>query len=171
MWPALLTVLAVAVCIGMLVVAHRIEPHWVSKDHRRFLTTSEEVDPLGTVIGRRKEVKGLIADDGRIVLRHRAVMRSSSVVYAIQAKSPRPPAGKALYVLRPIPASEDGALTVLRVPASSELVGLLDALGTDGGPSADTSEAYDEPDTTATSSAGLDGAPPPDEVSAPPPDP
>ena len=166
MWPALLTVLAVAVCIGMLVVAHRIEPHWVSKDHRRFLTTSEEVDPLGTVIGRRKEVKGLIADDGRIVLRHRAVMRSSSVVYAIQAKSPRPPAGKALYVLRPIPASEDGSLTVLRVPASSELVGLLDALGTDGGPSADDDDA-----PATDSSAGLDGAPPPDEVSAPPPDP
>ena len=77
MWPVLLTVLAVAVCIGMLVVAHRIEPHWVSKDHRRFLTTSEQVDPLGTVIGRRKEVKGLIADDGRVVLRHRAVMRST----------------------------------------------------------------------------------------------
>jgi len=59
----------------------------------------------------------------------------------------RPPAGKVLYVLRPIPAADDGSLVVLRVPASSELVGLLDALGTD------------------------DGAPTPGDVSAPPPDP
>jgi len=161
MWPVLLTVLAVAACVGMLVVANRIEPHWVSKDHRRFLTTSEEVDPLGTVIGRRKEVKGLITDDGRIVLRHRAVMRSSSVVHAVQAKAPRPPAGKALYVLRPIPPAEDGTLTVLRVPASSELVGLLDALGADGGDTADG----------AGIGRGLAGAPSPDDVSAPPPDP
>ena len=58
MSPALLTVLAVAVCIGMLVVAHRIEPHWVAKDQRRFLTTSEEVDPLGTVIGRPQGGQG-----------------------------------------------------------------------------------------------------------------
>ena len=120
MWPALITVLAVAVCIGMLVVANRMEPHWVAKDHRRFLTTSEEVDPLGTVIGRRKEVKGL-SPTTAAHLRHRAVMRSTSVVYAIQAKSPRPPAGKALYVLRPIPPADDGSLPCCasRPPASS----------------------------------------------------
>ncbi|MET0324893.1 MAG: hypothetical protein ABW219_06690 [Ilumatobacteraceae bacterium] len=147
MWAVLITVLAVAACIGMLVIAIRIEPHWVAKDQRRFLTTSEQVDPLGTVIGRRKEVKGLIADDGRIVLRHRALMRSTRVVYAIQSKLPQPPAGKVLYLLRPIPAAVDGSLIVLRVPASSELVSLLDALGTD------------------------DDAPAEGELSAPPPDP
>ena len=146
MWAVLITVLAVAVCIGMLVIANRMEPHWVAKDHRRFLTTSEQVDPFGTVIGRRREVKGGITDDGRVVLRHRAMMRSTSVVYAVQAKSPAPSAGKVLYVLRPIPAADDGSLLRLRVPASSELVGLLDALGTDDAPAAG-------------------------EVSAPPPDP
>ena len=45
----------------MLVIAQRIEPHWVAKDGKRFLTTSELVDRDGNSIGRRREVRGAIA--------------------------------------------------------------------------------------------------------------
>ena len=67
---------AVVVCLGLLYVAYSIEPHWVAKDGRRFLATSEIVDRHGTTVGRRREVRGSICDDGTVVLGKRALMRT-----------------------------------------------------------------------------------------------
>ena len=38
---------AIVVCAVLLYVAYAIEPHWVAKDGRSFLTTSEVVDETG----------------------------------------------------------------------------------------------------------------------------
>ena len=119
-------------CIGMLVVAHRIEPHWVSKDGRRFLTTSEQVDRSATssAAARRSAALHRRRRPGRAAPAGRRCARPASSSGSRPSRRDRR-AGQALYVLRPVPAAADGSLLVLRVPASSELVGLLDALGTD----------------------------------------
>jgi hypothetical protein len=119
---------AIALCGGLLYLAYRIEPHWVAKDGQRFLTTAETLDHLGNVVGRRREVRGNFLGDGSIVLSRRSFVRTRSSVWRIRAKSPRPPHGREVYVLSPVPADPDGDMIALRVPASSRLVGLLDAL-------------------------------------------
>ena len=119
---------AIAVCGGLAYLAYRIEPHWVSNDGQRFLTTSENIDRYGNVVGRRREVRGTFLPDGGIVLSRRSIVRTVSGVWRIRAKSPRPPSGKQVYVLSAIPPDPDGELLTLRVPASSRLVALLDEL-------------------------------------------
>jgi hypothetical protein len=139
MWSVLWTVAAVAVCVGLLYVAHRMEPHWVAKDGRRFITMSEPVDRFGNVIGRRREVRGALLQDGALMLSQRSLLKKVSSVWRIEAKSPRPPAGRELYVLQSVPAAPDGSMLVLRMPASSKLVPILDRLApADGGQRSDT---------------------------------
>jgi hypothetical protein len=117
---------AIALCGGLAYLAYRIEPHWVSKDDQRFLTTAETLDRLGNVVGRRREMRGNLLADGSIVLSRRSFVRTKSGVWRIRAKSPRPPRGREVYVLSAVPADPDGDMIALRVPASSRLVGLLD---------------------------------------------
>ena len=119
---------AIAVCGGLLYVAHRIEPHWVAKDGGRFLTTAELIDRFGNVIGRRREVRGAFLPDGALLLSRRSLVRTTKGVWRIRAKSPRPPRGKQVYVLSAVPPDPDGDMLALRVPSSSRLVALLDQL-------------------------------------------
>ena len=54
---------------GSLYLAYRIEPHWVAKDGRRFLTTAEQIDRFGDSVGRRREVRGAFLQDGGLCCR------------------------------------------------------------------------------------------------------
>jgi hypothetical protein len=129
---------AVTVCIGMLVVARRIEPHWVAKDGMRFLTTSELVDRYGKVVGRRREVRAELLADGDLMITHRSIVRSASSVCRIQAKSPNPPAGRQVYVLQAVPPAADGSMLALRLPETSPMVPVLDRLAPAGDQRSDT---------------------------------
>ena len=119
---------AVGVCAGLLYLAYRIEPHWLAKDGRRFLTTAEHIDRLGNVVGRRREVRGAFLQDGALLLSRRSLLRTTKGVWRIRAKSPRPPLGKEVYVLSAVPPDPDGDMLALRVPSASRLVVMLDAL-------------------------------------------
>jgi len=128
MWSVLWVVAAVALCLGLLYIAQRIEPHWVAKDGRRFITMSEPVDRHGNVTGRRREVRGVLLQDGALMLSRRSIIKKASSLWRIEAKSPRPPARRELYILQSVPAAPDGSMLVLRMPASSKLVPILDRL-------------------------------------------
>ena len=128
MTELLLFVVVAAVCIGMVVLAIRIEPHWVAKDGSRFLTTAQPMDRLGRIIGRRREVRVSFLPDGRLMVSRRALVRSSSAVCRLEAKSPHPPKGRQVYLLRTMAADDDGELLALRVPAKSKVVPALDEL-------------------------------------------
>jgi len=120
--------LAVAICAAMLYVASIIEPHWVAKDGKRFLTTSEVVDRFGTSVGRRREVRGTIMDDGRILLGRRSLLRTQSTLFRVRGKSPQLSRGRHQYVLEQIPPDPDGDLVILRIPTSSKLAARFDEL-------------------------------------------
>ena len=94
----------------------------------RFLTMSEAVDRFGSVTGRRREVRGTVLPDGGLMLRQRSLVRSAGSVWRIREKSPRPPAGRELYVLQAVPPPPDGSMLVLRLPAKSPMVPVLDGL-------------------------------------------
>ena len=122
------TVGAIAVCVGLYFVASRMEPHWVSKDGQRFVTSAEPTDRYGLSSGRRREVRVTFLPDGGLGVARRSLQRSTSSVWRILGKSPKPPKGKEVYLLRPIPDDETGQQLALRIPKGSRIVPRLDEL-------------------------------------------
>ena len=155
MSSVLLTIGAFGACILMMWGAHRIEPHWVSKEGDRFLTTCVPIDRLGKVIGRRREIRCALMDNGSIMLTQRHLLKSTHTEWRIEAKGPTPPSGKELYVLRPVVPAADGGKILLRVPAKSEVVPALDARS----PGTDIRDRFPDRDEPAvTDVADDDGA-------------
>jgi hypothetical protein len=122
---------AVVVCGGLFFIASRIEPHWVARENNRFLATAEPIDRWGNVIGRRREVRVAILPDGGLMVSRRSLMRTTSGVWQIQSTSPKPPRGKNVYLMRPIPPDPEAGMLALRVPTSSRIVPILDELAPD----------------------------------------
>jgi hypothetical protein len=118
----------VAVCGGLVYLAHRIEPHWVAKDGSRFLTTAQMIERSGAPVGRVREVRVLLLSDGTLMVSRRSVWRTKSGIWRIQAKAPTPPRGRVFYLLRPVPEEPMDDLLSLRLPANSRVVPTLDQL-------------------------------------------
>ena len=121
-------VIPVLACVGMLVLAHRIEPHWVAKDGTRFLTTTQVIDGRGDAVGRRREMRFLIQPDGTLVASRRGLVKTASETFSVAAKSPNPPRGREIYLLDAIPPDADGLRVTVRVPAKSRVVPALDQM-------------------------------------------
>lgn len=128
MLDVVLIVVPVAACIGMLWLASRLEPHWVAKDGTRFLTTTQIVDRRGMPVGRRREVRLAIQDNGTLLASHRSLLRTNSQTFRLAGKWPNPPRRRAVYVLEPIPPDADGLRMAVRVPADSRIIPTLDGL-------------------------------------------
>lgn len=122
---------AVVVCGGLFLLASRIEPHWVAKDGSRFLTTAQPIDRSGRNVGRKREVRVAFLNGGDLLVSRRSILRTATGIWRIQARSPRPPKGRQVYLLRGVPADPDGELLAIRVPAGSKVVPTLDQLTPD----------------------------------------
>lgn len=125
-----LGMLAVAgVCAGMLFIANRIEPHWVSKDQRRFLTVAQELDHHGRPLGRKHEVRvTLEPDDDALLVRKRSLVRPGAGIWHVHGKSPKPPKGREIYMLSKDPSDGDVGQMAMRVPTRSKMIPRLDEL-------------------------------------------
>jgi hypothetical protein len=157
----------VAVCGGLYYLSSRIEPHWVAKDRSRFLTVAQDLDQHGMPVGRRRDVRVTIDDEGEgLLVSKRSMLKPSSAMWTVKSMSTR---GKRnIYVLRPASPTADVALLALRVPKDSKVVPRLDELLTLTGDEATMgreraryrAEQGLAPDPTAAS--GNPGSPPPD---------
>lgn len=126
MRDALYIVVPIVVCVGMLWLAARLEPHWVAKDGTRFLTTTQVIDRHGNSLGRRREARFAIQPDGTLLASRRSLRRTTSETFRLAGKSPDPPRRRAIYLLEPIPPDADGAKMAVRMPAKSRAVRELD---------------------------------------------
>ena len=124
----------VAVCGGLFLLAARIQPHWVAKDGSRFLTTAQEIDRGGHTIGRRREVRVAFLDGAELLVSRRSIVKTRSGVWRVIARSPRPPKGRQVYLLREVPPDPDGDLLALSLPEGSRVVPSLDAITPDVDP-------------------------------------
>lgn len=119
----------VAVCGGMLFLANRIEPHWVAKDGRRFMTVGQDVDQFGQPAGRKREVRVHIEPgEDALFIRGRSMIRPSSGIWMVHAKSPKPPRGRVVYILKKISGSGDFDTMMLRFPGKSRMIQQMDDL-------------------------------------------
>ncbi len=119
---------AVVGCGGLFMLASRIEPHWVAKDGSRFLTTAQPIDRTGRNVGRKREVRVAFLAGGELLVSRRSLVRTASGIWRIQARSPQPPKGRQVYLLREVPADPDGELLAIRVPAGSRVIPTLDEM-------------------------------------------
>jgi len=129
-------VAVVAVCGGLMWVATRIEPHWVSKDGRRFLCNAQQIDLASAQPTTRwHETRVIVGDAGDLqVDQKRFPLRRSTTFWRVEAESPDPPRGKALFLLRGHDATGQAALLAIRVPRSSRAVAVLRTLPRTGRP-------------------------------------
>lgn len=111
-----LTLGAVTVCVGMLVAAYRMEPHWASKDGERFIARVQALGPHDTPDGAWREMRFLV-DGGSLIVGSRG-FRGSRLRghYNVIAKSPNPPRKRSIYVL------SGPQRVLLRLPENSRAV-------------------------------------------------
>jgi hypothetical protein len=118
----------VAVVAGLYYVAYRVDPHWASKDGRRFVCHGQLVDHYGNTLQNWREYRFKVLDHDRILARrHSRWTRRNEGVWLVAAKSDNPPKNREVYLL----ASADGGNTdqmAIRLPASSPAVAVLEGL-------------------------------------------
>jgi len=119
---------AITVCAGLFYLAYRMEPHWVARDGTRFLTTAQPIDKTGRTFSRKREMRVAILPGGDLMLSRRSLVRSKSSMWRVHGKSPAPPKGKEVYLLRSITPDPNGDMMTLRVPRKSRVVATMDDL-------------------------------------------
>jgi len=121
------TILFLAVVFGMWFLSSRMEPHYSSKDGRRFMANAQELIE-GKPFGRMRETRVQVLDDGVLLCARRTRMRRGSAEYTLVGESPNPPKRRKVYVARAVDASlTPGASELaIRVPANSRVVPVLD---------------------------------------------
>ena len=108
--------------------AYHLEPHYSSKDGRRFLCTAQEMEG-GEPLGRVRETRVLVLPDGLLEISQKRMMRRKHSCWVIVGKSPNPPKKMQVYLAQ---LRADGqkipSFIALRLPAKSRCVPVLDEL-------------------------------------------
>lgn len=118
--------LAVAVCAGLLYIGYRMEPHHVSKDGTRFLTTGQRLSQQGTTDGRKREVWVSVQPNGQLQVDVKRRMHHDLSYWSIEGKAPEPPPRREVYVLRSLDTFGKTQRMTIKVPAHSRSVAVLD---------------------------------------------
>src|SRR3954454_10582150 len=71
MTDALLVLGVVAVCVAMLWLSVKLEPHWVSKDGTRLICYGQGLTRAGMPVGRWRELRIMRVDDEAVEVRPR----------------------------------------------------------------------------------------------------
>lgn len=117
-----LALLVGAACVAMLVTASRMEPHWASKDGRRFIARMQTLGLHDVPEGPWREMR-LVVDGDSLIVGARG-LRGSRLRghYNVVAKSEEPPRKRAIYII----SGPQKAL--LRLPDTSRAIPHLDAM-------------------------------------------
>lgn len=120
--------LAVGVCVGLIYLGYRVEPHHVSKDGRRFLCTGQWISPEGDADGRKREVWVSVLPSGQLEVDVKRRLHHDVSTWAIEGKATSPPPKRAVYVLRTVNSLGTTDRMTVKMPAKSRAVAILDAM-------------------------------------------
>lgn len=123
MLDAVLLVAALAVCAVLVWIALRMEPHWVSKDGRRFTCRIQLLGRHDVPEGGWREMRAVVDLDEVWIAARGPLHRSLQGRYRVLGRSHHPPKGKVLWLL-----AGDTHRIVLRVPEWSRAVEVIDRL-------------------------------------------
>jgi hypothetical protein len=128
MTDALWIVGFVAVLAGLYYAAFRVDPHWASKDGRRFVCHGQLVDHHGNTLHTWREYRFEVIDHQRIFARRRSRWtRRNEGVWRVSAKSENPPKKREVYLLASAESGNTDQMAI-RLPASSRAVEVLEAM-------------------------------------------
>jgi hypothetical protein len=121
------TFLFLAVVLGMWVLSTRMEPHYSSKDGRRFMANAQEIVD-GKPVGRMRETRVQVMHDGLLLCARKRLIRRDTAEYMLVGASPNPPRRRRVYLAH---AMSDDMTTsaselAIRVPEKSRVVPVLD---------------------------------------------
>ena len=119
--------LLIAAMGGMWWLAYRMEPHWSTKDGRRFMCTSQDLSNP-QYPGRKRETRVVVAPDGALHVTHKNGLRRHHSVWTLIGKSPDPPKKLQVYVAQQRNDGQAATMMSLRLPAKSRVVPVLDAV-------------------------------------------
>lgn len=120
-------VLALAVCAGLYWLAYRIEPHYSSRDGRRFLATGQFIDAQGQPEGRPREFRAVVIDRDLVQISRR-FHRRKTAEYRLLARAPDLSRRRAVYLLQSTDPQAYGDQISLRLPPSSHTSQLFDRI-------------------------------------------
>jgi hypothetical protein len=121
------TALFLGVVLGMWLLSTRMEPHYSSKDGRRFMANAQEIVD-GKPVGRQRETRVQVMPDGLLHCARKRLVRRDTAEYVLVGSSPNPPKRRRVYLAH---AMNDGMTSsaselAIRVPANSRVVPVLD---------------------------------------------
>jgi hypothetical protein len=118
--------IVVAVCAAFGWLAFRIEPHWVSKDGRRFLCNAQRITTGGEPETRWRETRVIVSDANRIQVDQKRFMRRTSTFWKVASRSQDPPRGREVFLLTGFDDRGNPVMLALRLPKNSRAVGTLE---------------------------------------------
>ncbi len=120
--------LAIALCAFVAWLGFLIEPHWVSRDGKRFLCNGQKLSVRGEPIGRWHETRVIVGTRGQLQIDQKRFMRRTSSSWTLEGEAPARLRRKRVFLLR---GHDDKGLAImlaLRMPASSRAVNTLEQL-------------------------------------------
>ncbi|MDO8389846.1 MAG: hypothetical protein Q7V57_05100 [Actinomycetota bacterium] len=118
--------LLIVAMVGMWWLAYRMEPHWSTKDGRRFMCTTQDLSNP-QFPGRKRETRVVVTSDGALRVTLKNGLRRRQSVWTLIGKSPDPPKRLQVYVAQQRTDGKAATMMSLRVPAKSRVVPVLDA--------------------------------------------
>lgn len=112
--------------VGLWWLAYRIDPHYSSKDGRRFLCHTQAITH-GLPDGRRRETRITVLDDGTLRCSTRRLGKRTDDRWALIGKSDQPPKRKQVFLARQF--DDQGwkdAQLALTIPEKSRVIAVLD---------------------------------------------
>ena len=112
------------VLVALLVLAKRIDPHWVAKDGRAFTCKIQPIRASGRTEGRWRDARAVVRD-GEVSLVQRglgAAKLQPFESHRVVGRSDTPPPRTAVFLL------DGDPMWALRVPAGSKAVLVLESL-------------------------------------------
>jgi hypothetical protein len=120
-------VLVVAACVLLAWVGYRIEPHWVSKDGRRFMCNGQKLTLRGEALSRWHETRVTLNAAEQVQLDEKRFLGRTSTLWKVIARSETPPRGREVFVLKALDGDPAG-LFAIRLPEKSRAVAALEAM-------------------------------------------
>lgn len=131
-------VLLIMAIVGLWWLGYRMEPHFISKDGRRMICTTQDITDPGRP-GRIREVRLSVIADGTLVATQKQGLRRRSSVWRVEGRGPD--RGKlAVFIAHESVDGGKGSTITIRVPLKSRAVAVLADLNARG-----TAEPQDLP--------------------------
>ncbi len=121
-------VLVFGACGLLAWIGFRIEPHWVSKDGRRFMCNAQQLTARGEPQGRWRETRVILNNAQQVQVDQKRFMRRTSTFWKVASQSPSPPRNREIFVLTGFDDTGAPAMLALRLPKKSRAIPAMQAL-------------------------------------------